>query len=793
MRRFTNACRVFVWAVLALAAVALATPAAWAQTKAPVDFELAKSTIDRIEQVVQRDGLSNDVLAALRQQITPVRDDLRGKVEGLEPDLVQTTNRLRELGDAPGFGAAPEDPSLTSERKRLSSSRAETETALKQARLLLVRVEQISERLNERRRALFTHELFARNAGLFDVAFWRSTVEAAADEWHLVAGLIGNWWDFASQRGGQAGVAAALAIFALIVGAALALRQWWRRRFADETFDTRFSRSLAAFFILVAHAAVPAIAVAGAVAVLDAHGLLPPRIADLGFGLGVSVAIAGFGRGVAYGLFAPGQSGRRLLACGDVEANVLSGHLTWGARLLAFVVFLNLMHKGFSAPISLTVATSAVLAIGLGLLALHLLTRFPRDAGEGGTAPVRLAWLRILVWALIVAMSASLITGYIGFAAFLAGRLLVVLAMLGSLYIAVSFVDALFCEVLTGGTAVGRSLATMLGISTRALELSGTLLSALVRIALVFLAISPVLGQWGIFAADVFGVLQEAAYGIRVGDFTISIPGILGAFAVFLIGILATRGAQRWLERRFLPRTGLEQGLQHSVSALFGYALLIAVLSLTLAQIGLDLQKIALVAGALSVGIGFGLQSIVSNFVSGLILLAERPIRVGDWVVVKSEEGWVRRISVRATEIETFDRATVIVPNSELITGIVKNWTHSNTIGRVKVKVGVAYDSDVEQVRTILLDCAHKHPQVMQTPPPRVFLLGFGDSALEFELFCIVANVENSLSVKSDLHFEVLARFRAAGIAIPYPQREIRVLGGEAKPSTSDRTDAAPR
>jgi small-conductance mechanosensitive channel len=329
----------------------------------------------------------------------------------------------------------------------------------------------------------------------------------------------------------------------------------------------------------------------------------------------------------------------------------------------------------------------------------------------------------------------------------------------------------------------------MLGVSTRALELVGTLLSALARIGLVLLAISPVLGQWGIFAADVFGVLQDAAYGIRIGDITISITGIFTAVAIFLIGILATRGAQRWLERRFLPRTGLEQSLQHSVSALFGYALLIAVVALTLAQIGLDLQKIALVAGALSVGIGFGLQSIVSNFVSGLILLAERPIRVGDWVVVKAEEGWVRRISVRATEIETFDRATVIVPNSEFITGIVKNWTHSNTMGRITVKVGVAYDSDVERVRELLLDCARKHPQVLQAPPPRVFLLAFGDNALDFELRCIVANVENALTVKSDLHFEVLARFRAGGIAIPYPQHEVRLLGGEDRGAARANTD----
>src|SRR5207253_5035387 len=158
-----------------------------------------------------------------------------------------------------------------------------------------------------------------------------------------------------------------------------------------------------------------------------------------------------------------------------------------------------------------------------------------------------------------------------------------------------------------------------------------------------------------------------------------------------------------------------------------GYLGAIAAVTLALSGLGFDLQKIALIAGALSVGIGFGLQSIVSNFVSGLILLTERPIRVGDSIVVKGEEGWVRRIRVRATEIETFDRASVIIPNSEFITGVVKNWTRTNTLGRIVIKVAVGYESDPDQVRDILLDIARTHPQIVQSPPPGAFRLGFGD------------------------------------------------------------------
>ena len=207
-----------------------------------------------------------------------------------------------------------------------------------------------------------------------------------------------------------------------------------------------------------------------------------------------------------------------------------------------------------------------------------------------------------------------------------------------------------------------------------------------------------------------------------------------------MIGILATRAVQGWLNTRFLPRTTLDPSLQNSVSTIFGYLGVIAAIAFALAQLGVDFQKITLVAGALSIGIGFGLQSVVSNFVSGLILLAERPIRVGDIIKVKGEEGRVRRIHVRATEIETGDRASVIIPNSELITQVVKNRTHTDTFARVAVAVGVAYDSDVVKVRDILLEIAKAHPHVMQTPAPTVFLTGFGESAINFELGWVVRN-----------------------------------------------------
>jgi len=190
---------------------------------------------------------------------------------------------------------------------------------------------------------------------------------------------------------------------------------------------------------------------------------------------------------------------------------------------------------------------------------------------------------------------------------------------------------------------------------------------------------------------------------------------------------------------------------------------------------GIDLSSLALVAGALSLGIGFGLQNIVSNFVSGLILLVERPFKVGDWVATGTTEGFVRRISVRATEIETFQRQSIIVPNSELINAPVGNWTHRNRLGRIEIPVSVSYDSDPRQVMDLLMDIALAHPGLLRNPEPVVMFNGFGQSSLDFELRGFVGDVLGALPVKNELRVTILERFRAEGIMMPYPHQEVHL------------------
>ncbi|MGH6840755.1 MAG: mechanosensitive ion channel family protein, partial [Methylocella sp.] len=197
-----------------------------------------------------------------------------------------------------------------------------------------------------------------------------------------------------------------------------------------------------------------------------------------------------------------------------------------------------------------------------------------------------------------------------------------------------------------------------------------------------------------------------------------------------------------------------------SIRTSLGYLGFLVAAGLALSYLGLNFENLAIVAGALSVGIGFGLQSIVNNFVSGLILLWERAVRVGDWIVVGSEQGFVRRINVRATEIETFDRTQVIIPNSSLVTGVVTNLVRNDRTGRLVIPLAVVASADPENVREVLIAIAKSHDLVLKIPAPQILFTGMSTSTLNFELRVFVGDVETSVRVKSDLHFAIFRRFK---------------------------------
>lgn len=722
--------------------------------------------IEAAEKAVQNLKELEEELSRLRLDVEGILNDSRDSAEDLRPRVAAIKDQIEKLGPPPAKDAPPEAASIAAERARLNAEAAELDSAIKAAELTWVRARQLIVRITDMRHALFTRNLFEQQPSPLLPTLWRRVLsDSPAVGWRLQY-LGHDWMNWARREAGSL-ITLVLVVAALYVIARLFMMRLTRRPPRDPP-PPFVERAVSAAWVAPARIAPGALAAVLLYSGLDALDLLYQPWEGLANGLFKGLLIfIGFSW-LLQTVFAIRESQWRLFDLSDRSARRIYRILQGIVAVYAIDLALTEMARAFFIPLALSILqTSATSLTYVGLLVALLLTPFePREIRVAMPSRHEPRWLKIPLWILAVAIVVGSLTGYVALARFVAQQMVmtgVIALVTGILYLAIR---AITREPAAPEHPIGQLLESRFGLDqprrtqlARLTEISLALVLALCVLPVIML-------QWGFSGADIRDWFRSLFFGFEIGQFRISLARILIGLMLFTALLLLTRLLQRWLRDRVLAQPTMDAGIANSIDTVAGYAGTAIAALIAVSYAGFDITSLAIVAGALSVGIGFGLQSIVNNFVSGLILLVERPIKVGDWIVVGNEQGHVRRISVRATEIETFDRASLIVPNSELITGRVLNWTHRNLLGRVVLKVSVDQAADPEKVMQLLTECAASHPLILQTPAPKVVFDGFGASTLDFSLRFLLGDLNRSLDVQSEMRTTILNALRAQGISV---------------------------
>ncbi len=739
-------------------------------------------TLGKIEKSLKRADLPESDLEQIRARLAEIKGEARKLRAKHEPELEALEQQLKKIGPKPKEG---EEPEAIAKTRKEQTALLELQKSLSNGvGLVVLRSSQLDGLASEIQRKYFLGNLLSRTKSALNPFLWVDAISYLPDFSTRIRLLVEGWLRGVEETGSNLKLffIALSLIFALLV--AFPLRYWTQSKARPiiDSDEPAYARRITVAALTAAADILPPLTAAwlfyGALYLTEVLNLRMGRIV-----LAAVMAISAFVliRGVARAILSPYAPRWRLGVLPDSSAQRIYSLVAAAALIFGLDYFFTRLSSVLFLDLPFTIAQSVISAASIAVLLALVLNTPLGVLSELETPPERakFIWLRrmrSLLWLLVFAIFITLAAGYIALGRFLAIQSVTTGLLVISFYVLHLLADETLIVRLQPERSTGKFLQRIFALSSRAVERFGLALATLIDISLVLAGIPLVILQWGVQWEDVRGWISAAFFGIEFGNIRISISSVLIGLAVFAFGFLLTRLFQKWLDTRLLSRTKLDTGVRNSIRTGTGYAGIMLAALLAMSYGGVDFTGIAVVAGALSVGIGFGLRSIVNNFVSGLILLVERPFKAGDWIVVGSDEGYVKKIKVRSTEIETFNRASVIVPNADLITKPVTNWTHKSKLGRITIPIGVSYDSSPDQVKALLLKCTENVEIIEKDPAPYVLFTDFGDNALIFELRAYIKDVSKSLSTSSALRFAIFRSLNAANIAIPFPQRDIHII-----------------
>jgi potassium efflux system protein len=730
--------------------------------------------LDRLESELGRQRLRYSELNEFRNRLQRLRSQVEDTWSRLQPRLKADKAQMNLLGPAPAAGQPPEPEQAALTRAELnyhSSLLSGGKAAVDSTNL---RIENLLNTIQDIRRKNFASILFQPIPGVYAYETWAHLPEDVSSAPRKIRELITNWW----RDVGDPSDIGYIVIEALLLSFLLGFVSWRgirRLRRWEETTEPPSWRRASSAAGVVFFRALPIVAPISFLYGMIAYTQDVPGPVDwLFYSIAQSIVIVFTVGALASTVFAPRAPQWRLVATSDAGAVRLCCLVILLAFIYSVTTLLYLTTRLIQAPFALTIAVALPSSLLIAGLVVALL-RTPFGATKE-TAPPRLFKLiRMVVWAIVAAIVVCAVAGYLPLARFLQQQLIVTGSILALVYLLLLCIDGFAQGLSDDGTIVGGWLKKSAGLERARREQLALPISLFLKFAVLVMAVPLIMLQWGYSWPDIQEWYRQLFFGLHIGNTEVTIAALLASILVFGIGYAAARLFQGWLDARVLLPAGISGGVRNSIRTAIGYTGIVIAALAAFSYAGFNLSGIAIIAGALSVGIGFGLQNLVNNFISGLILLVERPISVGDLVVVAGEEGCVRKISVRSTELETFDGANVLIPNSYFISEKVKNWTFRNKVRRVAIPIGVGYGSDPRQVQAVLLTVAGGNPDVLKTPEPVVTLDEFSPASINFTLYTFVGDINKAGSVRTQLSMAVLDAFAEAGIEIPYGQTDVAV------------------
>jgi len=741
--------------------------------------------LDQLKQQVSS-AKTDKKYTGLTDAAQKLAEDADKLTAALTPQLAQVQAQLDVLGPAPAPGTLTETPQVISQRNKLNASKTLMTTQLEQTKAIAVGAQNLSSQIAGLRRDALKTQIALNTGSILGSNFWAPLITPNDDDaarFDDFGSQVKDAWTQAWSDDWRVGTGIYL-FLALVIGV-------FGRRVLDKPMNWilprwlpqgRFRRSFLACFTTLSTTLTLGISVQLLGYIFTRLPDTSPWVTEFAEQLVELTYFSAVIAGLGIALLSNNHPSWRLPGIADPLAKTLASFPVLLAGFIFLFGIIEQLNNLVGASVSATLFGNGLAALLVALNCLiapvrvNRMRRRMKAEGEQTEARSTLAGLIHLVISLTAfVILMALLIGYIPLARFVTFELLWIGLVVSCLYLLIHFVVDLCESVFSPTTHSGKILKGTLSVNDRHLSLAATLFSAIGKTALLLMAAIALLnGTFGTTTPlELLAKVVDIWGGKGLESMNIIPAHAVNAVLCLVVGWYILRSARRWLDNDFLPKTMMDRGMRASLVTLFtnvGYVLIIL---LTLSSLGIEWNKLAWIVSALSVGIGFGLQEIVKNFISGLILLTERPVKVGDLISISGVEGDIRRINVRATEIQLSDKSTVIVPNSQLISQNVRNATMGNAQGVATIALTFPLDIDPEQVKTLLLEAYNLHESILENPPASVSFKELGPTGIVLSVTGYVNSPRMVSGTRSDLLYEILKMLRAAGISLSQTQTMI--------------------